>query len=488
MATRTLGFFSAILFFAPTAAQTEACGELIEDYKEHHPEIYDASAPANDAGGQGTIDAGSPPKPNGSLVLRVKGDKFVDGDGNVIQLRGVNRPGLEYGCSQMNQFISDPWSAGNNGTNDGKTLAYADKVASSLLSWDKAGAPGHAINTVRVPLNEECWLGINGAPAAFSGANYQAFVKRLVDNLTKQGMYVVLVNHWSGAGTWLPGRDKDGKVINGQNVAPNADHAFDFWTSIASQYKSYTNIMFDVFTEPSIQCSDSSDVTADCPQSVINAGYYAQDAWAWNLYLKGGYFTYGQRFNQPGYETWKSRVGVRFKVAGTQEITDTIRATGSTAPIAIEALGGGSGYVDMMGSHLPIDPLKSIVASTHSYSFGGFKTSADGLPNYDATLASGKGPNPDSPSGPQYAINGRFPFYLGEYGQTQCPINAVGHEFTKSTMDWLDKHQYAGTAWGWDEGEGCYGPSLVAKGGGDDTGAVTEFGADVKAHLQSLQK
>jgi len=39
------------------------------------------------------------------------------------------------------------------------------------------------INVVRVPMNEDCWLGINGVKARYSGRNYRqaiaAFVSRL---------------------------------------------------------------------------------------------------------------------------------------------------------------------------------------------------------------------------------------------------------------------------------------------------------------------
>jgi hypothetical protein len=49
-------------------------------------------------------------------------------------------------------------------------------------------------------------------------------------------------------------------------------------------------------------------------------------------------------------------------------------------------------------------------------------------------------------------------------------------------MNWADTNGYSYTAWGWDAGEGCGGPSLVTN---DDTGALTTYGAIVESHLQS---
>jgi hypothetical protein len=53
-----------------------------------------------------------------------------------------------------------------------------DKHAvAAMASWD--------ITAVRLPLNEDCWLGINGAPARYSGARYRAAIRR----------YVIRLNH-----------------------------------------------------------------------------------------------------------------------------------------------------------------------------------------------------------------------------------------------------------------------------------------------------
>jgi len=49
-----------------------------------------------------------------------------------------------------------------------------------LKSWNT--------NAVALPLNEDCWLAINGAPAAYSGPTYQQAIKDFVSLINQNGM------------------------------------------------------------------------------------------------------------------------------------------------------------------------------------------------------------------------------------------------------------------------------------------------------------
>ena len=73
------------------------------------------------------------------LSIRVEGNHFVNGEGQTIRLLGVDRTSSEYGC--VDGF----------GYDDGH---YDDADAAAIAGWNA--------NAVRVPLNEDCWLGING--------------------------------------------------------------------------------------------------------------------------------------------------------------------------------------------------------------------------------------------------------------------------------------------------------------------------------------
>ena len=85
------------------------------------------------------------------LSVRVAGNRLVNGDGDPVRMLGVNRSGGEYACIHALGFFPGP----------------TDKRAiQAMKSW--------RINAVRVPLNEQCWLGTGAAPAGFSGAAYRA--------------------------------------------------------------------------------------------------------------------------------------------------------------------------------------------------------------------------------------------------------------------------------------------------------------------------
>ena len=97
------------------------------------------------------------------------------------------------------------------------------------------------INAVRVPLNEDCWLGINGVNPAYAGANYQSGDPRFVTRLQAHGLNVILDLHWGAPGTQL---------ALGQELAPDADHSPAFWASVAAAYNTSTGVAFDLFNEP----------------------------------------------------------------------------------------------------------------------------------------------------------------------------------------------------------------------------------------------
>src|SRR5215472_14799538 len=70
-----------------------------------------------------------------ALAVHVQDNHLVDANGNVLRLRGVNRSGSEYMC------------VGGSAVFDGPVDAAAIKA------WH--------VNAVRLPLNEDCWLGIS---------------------------------------------------------------------------------------------------------------------------------------------------------------------------------------------------------------------------------------------------------------------------------------------------------------------------------------
>jgi endoglucanase len=230
--------------------------------------------------------------------LRVSGDKLVVGTdaGTPIHLHGVNAAGTEYACIQG-------W-----GFHDNPTTATANQA---IRSWGS--------NLVRVPLNETCWLGINGAPVAYSGANYRSFIVNYVNALHAAGLYVELSLMWAAPGSYL---------ATYQAAAPNADHSPEMWRQLAETFK-----------------NDPMVILAPYGETIVSA----------SCFLNGcsNQATYGP--NSAYYQT-----------AGMQQAVDVMRAAGYNGPIAIPGIDYANNLRQWL-SHKPNDPLNQLVAEAHVY-------------------------------------------------------------------------------------------------------------------------
>src|SRR5690349_4210001 len=113
------------------------------------------------------------------MGLHVVGRQLLDGSNQPLILRGVNRSGSEYACIQGWGFFDGPSDPAS---------------VQAIASWSAA------VNAVRIPLNEDCWLNINGAPPAYSGAAYQNAISSYVGTVQGAGLVPILELHWSGAG------------------------------------------------------------------------------------------------------------------------------------------------------------------------------------------------------------------------------------------------------------------------------------------------
>jgi endoglucanase len=242
-----------------------------------------------------------------ALSVRVSGNHLVDGSGNGLELHGVDRSGTEYACIQGWGIFDGPSDAAS---------------VAAIASWH--------VNAVRVPLNEDCWLGINGVSSSYGGAAYQHAIVNYVNLLNQYGIYAILDLHWSAPGT---------TAATGQEPMPDQDHSPAFWTSVAGTFRSNPAVLFDLFNEP--YPDSNTDTTA-----------------AWTCWEDGG-----------------SCAGVSYPAAGMQELVNTVRSTGATNVIML----GGiqyAGTLDHWANYKPTDPDGQLAASFHNYNFGGCVTTA----------------------------------------------------------------------------------------------------------------
>ncbi len=224
--------------------------------------------------------------------LHVEGNKLVDG-GNTVRLLGVDHSGSEYSCFNNSGFFD--W--GNSGVPD-------QAFVSNIVSW-------HA-NTVRVPLNEDCWLQTNGMTNQYTGQAYQSAISQYVSLLRQNNLYVIVDLHWNNGGK--------------QQVMADAAHSPDFWTGVANAFKSDQGVVFDLYNEP---------------QSI-----------AWDCWQNGGCSPQG------------------WAVAGMNQLISAVRGTGATNVV----MAGGVSYSsDLSGwlANKPNDPMGNLAASFHTYNFTG---------------------------------------------------------------------------------------------------------------------
>lgn len=243
--------------------------------------------------------------------LHVVGNKIEDGGNNVIVPHGVDRMGTEYQCTK---------SSTNAPTNFDGPVDQA--TVSDMVAWD--------INVVRVPLNEDCWLGINGFPANNkTAAQYQSDIVNWVNLLNQNGQIVILDLHWNNSGT---------NQATSQEPMPDLNHAPAFWTSVATTFKSNSSVLFDLYNEP-----------------------YTT---SWSCWKNGSTAAQSSPCTDVG-----------FAVAGMQTLVNTVRATGATNIIML----GGLAYSNDLSGWLankPTDPQNNLVASTHIYNFNSCASSS----------------------------------------------------------------------------------------------------------------
>lgn len=214
----------------------------------------------------------------------------MDASGRPIRLLGVSLSGPEYACIRGFGIFAGPTDA---------------RAIAAMKSW--------RIDVVRVPLNEQCWLGINGAPARYSGARYRAAIRGYVAHLRAAGLYAILDLHWNA-----PGRS----AATGQQPMADLDHAPAFWSSVAHEFKGDSAVLFDLYNEPG--------------------------AIAWTCWRDGCELPQG----------WRA--------AGMQTLVDAVRRAGAHQPVIATGPGAGAD-LSLWLRYRPRDPAHQVVAGIHVY-------------------------------------------------------------------------------------------------------------------------
>ncbi|NES16305.1 MULTISPECIES: cellulase family glycosylhydrolase [Micromonospora] len=347
-----------------------------------------------------TASPTTPPPTGPAPAVRVSGNKLVTASGATYRLLGVNRSSGEFACVQGKGM----WDSG----------PVDQASVDAMKAWN--------IRAVRIPLNEDCWLGLSGSP---SGATYQQAVKDYANLLVANGINPILDLHWTHG--QYTGNISACSDVNAtcQKPMPSRQYTPQFWTGVATAFKGNNAVLFDLFNEPYPDAANNwSDMTA-----------------AWRCLRDGGTCT-----------------GISYPVAGMQELVDAVRATGAGNVLLVPGLTWTNDLSQWL-TYKPNDPLNNIVASWHSYNFNACVDTAC----WDSQIG---------------AVAAQVPVHAGEIGQDTC-----AHDYIDKVTAWLDQHRLGYTAWTWNPW-GCSGGNvLIQDYNGTPT---STYGEGFKAHLLSV--
>jgi endoglucanase len=305
--------------------------------------------------------------------IRVSGNQLVDGNGKTIHLHGINRSGTEYACVQG-------W-----GIFDGPNDAASVKA---MTTWN--------VNVVRVLLNEDCWLNINGMNQQYAGKNYINAIVKYVNLLHRYGMYAEISLIWGAPGT---------NKATYQPAAPDEDHSPAMWSSMASTFKSDPNVILAPWGETTVD---------------------------WKCFMLTGCddeAKYGSQY---------------YLTAAMQQAVNLMRDAGYNGVISIPCIDYANACGKINGDDYdgstwlksrPKDSENQTIAEAHVYG----KNLCDTAACFDSSMA---------------PITKVVPMIFGETGETYDASECKPH-YIPTFMDWADAHGVGYEAWTWDTWGGC---------------------------------
>jgi len=321
---------------------------------------------------------GAPAAPltsSGLTGIRVSGNQLVNGNGDAVHLQGVNRSGTEYACVQGWGIFDGP--------NDAASVE-------AIASWK--------VNIVRVLLNEDCWLNINGINQQYAGQNYINAIVNYVNLLHQYGMYAEVSLIWGAPGKYQ---------ATYQPAAPDEDHSPAMWSSMASTFASDPNVILAPWGETTV---------------------------GWKCFMKKGCD------NQATYGPHNKY----YLTAAMQQAVDLMRSAGYNGVISIPCIDYANACGKIDGSDYggstwlksrPSDPDNQLIAEAHVY----------GLNLCDTVACFNSSMRP---------IAKVVPMIFGETGET---YNGSGctPQYISTFMNWADGHGIGYEAWTWDTWGGC---------------------------------
>ncbi len=291
-----------------------------------------------------------------------QGNMILDAQNQQYLFHGMGLDGMEYSCT-------------GNGPLDAQHLAFIGSGKSSASGTYWWG------NTIRLPVSEDFWL--HGAPGTTcTAAQYQALVKSTINTITTLKMNAIIDLHWVDAG----GQSAAG---GGPWPMPDAD-TITFWQQASKIYKSYSNVIFEVFNEPH-------------PAN-------------WSCWKSGCSVTDTRSSSDCGCQKT-----VTYQAVGMQAVVNAVRGTGAANLIIA---GGINWSFDLSQINTYALSGSNIVYDTHFYPYSG--KLVDQWNNSFGT------------------ISATYPVISSESGEYDCQSSNESQ-----LLNYLDSHQIGWIGWAW---------------------------------------
>jgi len=226
-----------------------------------------------------------------------------------------------------------------------------------------------------------------------------------------------------------------------QTPMADADTSIPFWTSIAQTFGTnatpisginFNGVIFELFNEPFLNSASGTLVSANGGANVytalINGGTLTQIPYA-NTYQ-------GSSFNSGTItSTWN--------IAGYQQLTNAVRATGANNLILIGSNGFTSDF-SQWANVIITDPVNNFAAAWHPYTNGTYPYAGNTFYPH-AVVGSG---TVAVMNAAQAVLTAGYPIVITEDGGNSGPAANVGEPHITFMTNWAD--QYGVSYLGWE--------------------------------------
>jgi endoglucanase len=377
--------------------------------------------------------------------------------GESVVLRGINVSGSEYSCLGNGKDNGSPtvWDSSNLPAN---TSDYQTVINGMIDDW-------HA-NVVRIPLNEDCWLGVptSDQPTMLYGSSYITPIVDFVNAANASGMVAELDLH-VGGGPELVKASSD-QIDN--FPAMDTNYSLQFWESVAQTFANNPAVIFNLTNEPEFAGNGGSEDNI------------AED---WSCYVTGSYngtqcntsmcYASNQCEGPNGKSNTWNVEGVASVVTAIRNTEKTYSTNGTSHVIIVAGLDYSNELNDWLAYVSPnLSSMTNIAAGVHIYYDLDCETASCWSTQEGGILAA------------------NYPVVIDETGElpkSQGGDSCTGAE-TETMVSWANGSSPEVGYWFWafTKNGGCAEPVLLKTNASPFT-AASGYGAEAQSALTAIQ-